>query len=203
MKLSELQGMSMMQIRQLPAAVKKDLYGKLRKQVQRRSETFRKHGMKAIAPRSLRNMKPAGKTSMSKIDSALGLATTYRTADIYTYSGYNAWESSQRSTLAEQMGVSSMSSEDYRSYKGFLDDMSRRMKDQWKYASKQAVELYAAARRLNLKPEQFKRNFDYWAAHAHKLKDATPISRGSGVKPSDYIKQLNLESVTSWKAGKK
>lgn len=202
MKLKDIQGMSTRQIVRLPESDKRDLYRQLRRTVSRRRSSFEKHGLKFRAPAGLRgDLAAPSKASVSAIDEALRAGVSYidPQSSIYTASGYMRWEKAQRRELAESMGLPEMTDTDYRQYRQFMNDMAVRMKGSWQYVSTQAKQLYAEAKRLNLNPNQFRRNFDYWAKHVKDLADARPISRGSGVKPSDYIKQLKLESVTSWK----
>ena len=115
--------------------------------------------------------------------------------------------------------------EEAREFGRFLGDMQDRYGDNWKHVSDDYLELLdtpgfgeavltdrhevvvnlslqASAEELGLKTDQFMRNYDYWAAHEKKLREAKPINTKKGRKltPSDYIKKLRLPSIKDWRA---
>ena len=198
MKLSEIKGMSLKEIKRLPESTKKSLYTNLRRSVTQRAHAFQKAGLKPRAPKSMQNLQPASQTSMSSIERILGSAESFLESKLYTKSGYLSFHKERRKALSDKLGMK-LTDEDYARYSRFMNDMAAQMGAGWHYVSSQAVELFAQAKRLNLNVNQFKRNLDYWMENVDKLQYARPISRGSGVKPSDYIKQLKMESVTSWR----
>ena len=202
MKISDLNDMSMVQIKHLPEAERRRLYTDLRRSVTQRSNAFRKAGLRPHVPGNMKDLKPARQMGIDAINRALGAAKGYLQGKLNTKSGYLAYHKERRKALSEKLGVK-LSDADYLKYNRFMDDMARQMGAGWHYVSSQAVELFAQAQRLNLNVNQFKRNLDYWMENVDKLQYAKPISRGSGVKPSDYIKQLKMETVTSWKKRQK
>ena len=188
----------MVQIKHLPESERRRLYTDLRWSVTQRSNAFRKAGLWPMRPAIMVDLKPAKETSIDKINRVLGAAKGYLQGQLYTKAGYQRYHKQRRKELSEKLGVN-LNDEDYKKYTKFMNDMARQMGAGWHYVSSQAVELFAQAKRLNLNVNQFKRNLDYWIDNADKLAYAKPIKRGSGVKPSDYIKQLKMETVTSWK----
>lgn len=110
----------------------------------------------------------------------------------------------------------------------FLGEMQSRYGDMWKHVSDDFIEIldnpeYAEqvlqdrekmadsaffeheAERLNLEAKQFQRNFEYWRAHTKELAKAKAIKRRGGkgkLYPSSYIKQLGLEPISEWEAGR-
>lgn len=198
MKISDLNNMSMVQIKHLPEAERRRLYTDLRRSVTQRSNAFRKAGLKPHIPGNMSNLKPAREMGIDAINRALGAAKGYLQGQLNTKAGYLKYHKERRKELSEKLGVK-LTDEDYLKYTKFMNDMAKQMGAGWHYVSSQAVELFAQAKRLNLNVNQFKRNMDYWMENVDQLEYAKPISRGSGVKPSDYIKQLKMETITSWR----
>lgn len=200
MKLAEIIGMSARQIRTLGESVKKGIYTNLRRSVTQRGRAFQRRGLEQRMPKAVRNLPPFKEATEKQINDALAMAETYLTGNIYTASGYSDYLVENRKMWGERMGFGRpLTSAEYDQFSRFMGDMQNRVGGNWSMVSSQAAQLYAEALRLNLKPDQFKRNFDYWSNNVEKLKNARPIDRPSGVKPSDYIKQLKLETITSWK----
>lgn len=83
-------------------------------------------------------------------------------------------------------------------YGPFLGAMEKRLGNKFTYDSDRAKALVDEADRLNLSDKQFLRNYEYWLAHVEDLERAEPIDRASGVKPSDYAKQLGLPKIKQW-----
>ena len=83
-------------------------------------------------------------------------------------------------------------------YGAFLGAMAKRLGTRFSYDSDSAMALVDEADRLNLNPNQFLRNYDYWLNHVEELESAEPIDRANGVKPSDYAKQLGLPKIKQW-----
>jgi len=151
-------------------------------------------------PQIYEKLPKTSEASNRMLDEALSLAGSYIEGRIYTARGYENYLKERQSTLQERLGLEEpLTKAQFDQYGRFMGDMQERMGSNWQYVSHQAAQMFAEALRLNLKPDQFKRNFDYWTKHLKDLENARPIDRPSGVKPSDYIKQLHLETVTSWK----
>ena len=85
--------------------------------------------------------------------------------------------------------------EEFNNIGEFLGQMQDRLKEVWKTVSDRAVKLFEEAQRLNLDPGQFLRNYDYWIEHAEELEGARPLNY-EYVKPSSYIEQLRLPSIS-------
>lgn len=200
MKLSEIIGMSARQIRTLGESVKKAIYTNLRRSVTQRGRAFQRKGLEQKMPKAVRNLPPFGKATEKQINDALSMAETYLTGNIYTASGFESYQAENMKMWGERLGYGRpLTKAEYDEFGRYMGEMQDRTGGNWQHVSSQAAQLFAEARRLNLNPAQFKRNFDYWSDHVDKLQNARPIDRPSGVKPSDYIKQLKLETITSWK----
>lgn len=199
MKLSEIIGMSARQIRTLGDAVKKALYTNLRRSVSMRGKAFQRKGLEQRMPKAVKNLPPFKDATQKQINDALSMAETYLTGKIYESSGYADYLAEQRAMWGDRLGFGrSLTPEEHDIFGNFMNDAGKRMGNNFGLVSSQAAELVKEAFRLNLKPDQFLRNLEYWTDHIKQLKEAEPISRTSAVKPSDYVKQLKLESVTSW-----
>lgn len=200
MKLSEIIGMSARQIRTLGSEIKQKLYTNLRRSVTQRGKAFERKGLKQKAPKSVMNLPSFKNASEKQINEALSMAETYLTGNIYTAAGFEEYISESKQMWGERLGYGRpLTKAEYDRFGRYMGDMQERTGANWQHVSSQAAQLFAEALRLNLNPDQFKRNFDYWSDHVDKLKNARPIDRPSGVKPSDYIRQLKLETITSWK----
>ena len=129
-------------------------------------------------------------------------------------------ESNNRHNRLETLLGHELSDTEYDSIGKFLGEMQKRHGMNWKYVSDDYLEvadfeefnpdnydesiLNYNAERLGLKREQFKRNYDYWLAHADDLMDATPIQgRKRKLTPSDYIRSEGLPTIKSWRARQK
>ena len=205
MKIDAIKGMSMKEIRNtFSEGDLKSMYTNLRRSVTQRAHAFERRGMRPNIPAGLRGLKPASEVSASAMLDALSQASnSYYKSDLYTASGFQRIEAERRSELAEKLGMSSMSEEQYGRYKMFMNDVNRMMKGAAGLVSSQAQQLFAEAERLNMNAYQFMKNFDYWSKHVKDLQNAKPIVRSSKVRPSDYIRQLKMETITSWRTKNK
>lgn len=199
MKISDLAKMSKYEIRDIPLNERRKLYTNLRRSVTQRAHTFERKGLPVQAPVEYRNMAPASELTDKQLTEALARSSSYYQAKIYTAAGYMEFHREQRQNLERKLGMK-LTQEQYVQYKEFMDDAASRMTANWHNVSVQAVELFAQAQRLNLNVNQFKRNLDYWIEHQDQLQYAKPLKRSKGVKPSDYVRQLKLEGITSWTA---
>lgn len=68
------------------------------------------------------------------------------------------------------------------------------------YASDRVAEMYDAAERKGIPPEQLMENFDFWRKHVETL-NAAPTIPGEGVSAADYQKMI--EGMTDVSARKK
>lgn len=192
--------MSRKQISALSSSIKEKLYTNLRRSVTQRGRAFERAGFRQHAPKAVTNLPPVRGASDRQINEALSQAENYLSERIYTASGFGEYMREQQESWGDRLGLGRpLTKAEHDRFGKFMGDMQQRIGDKWSMVSSQAAQLFAEALRLNLNPDQFKRNFDYWSAHVDKLQNARPIDRPSGVKPSDYIRQLKLETVTSWK----
>jgi DNA helicase IV len=104
----------------------------------------------------------------------------------------------RRQSLSETLGRE-LSASEYDNIGKFLGAMQSRVGEMWKDWSETSVQLFEEAQRLNLDPEQFLRNYQYWLDHAEDLQEARPLNYAN-LKPSSYIRQLGIESVREWRS---
>ena len=175
----------------------KSLYSQLRKETKKRAKTFKEHGAESVLPSGIR--KPRAMKGLSKRQMANDIAnmSSFLRSNISSYNKYITRFRAQKGRAEERLGIK-LNNEDAELYAQFMDEMKERSGENWKTQYLEAMELFVQSRRLNIDPMKFKRNFDYWLEHSWTLEDAEPINK-SNVKPSDYIKQLDLESIASWK----
>lgn len=199
MKLSEIQSMSRHQISRLSAAVKKDLYVKFRRLVNDRTRSFTSRGLTPRMTASIKDMPTPAKATEAQMNAYLSNAGAYIQGTYYTYKGWKQHDTEVKREIMDRLDMPNMTDDQFKRYFEFMNAMSDMMGNAWHGVSSQASQLFAEAERLNLNASQFVRNFDYWQDHVEDLRNAKPLTRKAGVKPSDYIRQLKLESITSWR----
>ncbi len=198
MKLKEIQQMSQAEIKGLPRETLSETWSYMRRILKSRFKTFRKQGLENAIPKRFRSGVPTVKQIGSEEELArqIGMAAGYTAGAASTAAGYQEAMSERYADLADRLGIS-MNAKQYAEYKAFMDEMAARMKETWKHVSAEAEEMYIQSRRLGIGIDQFKKNFDYWSEHIQDLSRATP--KKGRKTPSAYIKDLNLEKISSWK----
>lgn len=199
MKVKDIIELSMPEIMELSDAELRAAYTNLRRSAAARARGFEQAGLPVNIPARLRYSVPARYLTREQLENMVAQGKS-ATAPIYSVSGYRRYQEQQKDELKSRFGMSNLTDEQFRKYGEFMGAMQKRMKGSWDYVSAEAYKMASEALRLNLDPKQFMRNFAYWSDHLEDLERAQPLER-KNLKPSDYIKQLNLQRVGSWKRG--
>lgn len=205
MKLKDIKKVSMAELSDMAAskdparhAQLNKMWSYLRRILKSRFKTFGRHDLAGAVPRRFQKGVPTVKQlgSVEEVKKQIGMALGYLEGKTSTAGGYETAEIPRKKRLEELLGFE-MSAQEFTRYKSFLDDMAVLQKETWKKVSDEAVEMILQSRRLGLSIDQFRKNFDYWAAHVHKLSKAKPTKSGKNM-PSTYIKNLHLPSIKKW-----
>ena len=202
MKIKEIQSKSLAEIRGMSEAELSSTWSYMRRILKSRFRTFAKQGLENAIPRRFRSGVPTVRQlgSAEELAKQIGMAAGYTAGTASTAKGYAEAMEERFQDLSDRLGVP-MNAKQFAQYKSFMDEMSARMKETWKHVSAEAEEMYIQSRRLGIGIDQFKKNFDYWAEHIQELSKAKP--KKGRKTPSAYIKDLNLEKISSWKRRKK
>ena len=199
MKVKDIIELSMPEIMELSDAELRAAYTNLRRSAAARARGFEQAGLPVNIPARLQYSIPARYLSRAQLENMVAQGKS-AVAPIYSVSGYRRYQEQQKDELKSRFGMTNLTDEQFRKYGEFMGAMQKRMKGSWDYVSAEAYKMASEALRLNLDPKQFMRNFAYWSDHLEDLERAQPLER-KNLKPSDYIKQLNLQRVGSWKRG--
>lgn len=180
-------------------------YNYLRKVIRSRQKSFEKRGKSDLFSKSFAQGFRSLKTikSRSQLLAEMARMENYLLSSRSTVEGavaYQEQENKRRQSLSETLNRD-LSEEEFNNIGEFLGQMQDRLKEVWKTVSDRAVKLFEEAQRLNLDPGQFLRNYDYWIEHAEALEGARPLNY-EYVKPSSYIEQLRLPSISEWREGR-
>lgn len=180
-------------------------YSTLRAVYNKRASVFRKHDAETALPVNYRSGLPpvAGMSDADKLLAVKDISRWMRNNPRSTYTGWKRSELDQMESLNDLLrgDYEFTNLEDFRKYGEFMGEMQARYGDMWKYASSQVRELYFQAERLEVKPEMFQKNYEYWMEHLEELQRAKPIQWKPGareLKPSDYARQLKLPKIKSY-----
>ena len=193
----------MAEIASASSAEQREMWGYMRRVLKSRFKTFEKHGLGEAIPRRFRD----GVATVRQLEKEGALAREISRALGYlegktsTAKGYVS-EPSETQTRFEKMLGHPLSPKEYAELKAFLDDMAMRMKENWKYVSDEAFEMFEQSKRLGVGLEQFKKNYDYWTENIMKLREAEKITtkKRKPAKLSTYIRKMpGLPSISSWK----
>ena len=199
MKFKDIIHMSLVQIREMGRSAKESAYSLLKGMSTRRANTFAKHG--AQIPGQLTRLNaPAGALSDKDLDKAIAMQSSILQTRGTRYAEAVKMQNERREMLKERFGLEDLTDEQFDQYGRFMDEMQQREGAKgWSYASALAKKMAVEALRLNMDPAKFMRNFDYWSDHLEDLERARPLVRSRPVRASDYIKQLKLPTIRSWK----
>lgn len=201
-KIKDIINMNRYDLAQKSARQLRPLYNKLQRELNKRIASFEKHGKGEAIPKRLKGIEtPYGKQELLKTISGI---SNWMLGKQSTYKGYVGIEKQRKKELEERLSYGKgegfkgykvkLTDAEFEDYKRFMGEMQTRASQMWARASDDAQDLYAQAKRLNLNPKQFLRNYDYWIEHVDDLKEATPINKNN-LHPSDYAKQLNLPKI--------
>ena len=187
MKLKSLIELNAREFSALTGSELRKSYQQMKTAMTHRAQTFAKHGLEG------RRMPSSRGLSESELRSEMRKAAAYMRGKRSSYSGYQQIESERLQRMQEAMPDMGFETEaDLRKFGKFMNDMSDRF-GSIKYDSNDARKLYKQAQRLNVDPDKFMRNYEYWMDHIEDLEKATPIKQREGsraLKPSDYARQI-------------
>ena len=166
-----------------------------------REKTFVKNNAEKAIPKSLQEMKKGNLTKRDLINQ-IGEMSNFMSGETGTYARYHKKQLEKMEKLGERLGIEFESEEEYDEYGRFMGAMQERLGEVWKdKASGEGEKLFVEAKRLNLNPMQFVRNYEYWMEHLDDLEEARPL-HAKNLKPSSYIRQLGLERIKDFKSRK-
>ncbi len=187
MKISQLIERSARDWNQLSSKELRQSYQQVKHVLAERAKTFAKHGAEGRTLPSSRGLSDAD------IRTALKEASAYMRGKVSTYKGYAAYQNQRLKAMQDAMPEMGFKTrEDVAKFGKFMDEMDDRYGN-IKYDSHDAKKLYQQAQRLNVDPNKFMKNFDYWMDHVEDLEDLKPIKQRAGsraLKPSDYARKI-------------
>ena len=181
----------------------KQIFRALKNSLDSRIRTFAKHGaLDAVPDRILNIGGVKGKTETEIIQNIRDLNNFMRDPEKGTYADWSEEMERRKEHMEDVIGNDFEFDDDdeYEDYLQFMGEMQDRYGggEMWKEVSKDAAKLYGEAKRLNMDPSQFFRNYDYWTRHIKDLSSADPIQSRTGRKiyPSDYARKLGLPKIS-------
>lgn len=194
MKLRDIINMPLFRLKELSKKELSKAYDKVVKQVKKSVRGFEKQGLERVLPKKVTTEMP--KTPTAKNISELSNFLLGYKANVTKFMKAERKQmrlvESRLSTDEHEFRFHNY--EEYEEYKRFLGAMQERLGENWKKVSSSGADLYAHALRLNLNPNQFLANIDYWIAHSKDLNKAEPLSRQE-LFPSDYARKLKLPKI--------
>ena len=202
MAVKDLLQMSASQISALEGAELRRAYKSTSASLRMRRQAFVKHGKLSGMPEVYRGgiRKAASFESEAEMREYMMDALRYINKGKSTIAGYNKSLQDRMEHVENITGHKFGSQSEYSRWGEFMGEMQERLKASWKAISDVAWELYDEAKRLNLDPDQLMKNFEYWADHLEDLKEAEPLKRSRALRPSDYLKSLKLEKISTYYA---
>ena len=201
LKAKEILRMDAYSIRkEAEAGSARQIFRALKNSLDSRIRTFAKHGALDNVPDRILNVGGVkGKSESEIIQNIREMADFMRNEERGTYKQWRETQDDRMEHMEDLIGDDYQfeSDEDYDDMRRFLGEMQERFGggEMWKAVSGDAAQLWGEAKRLNLDPRQFLRNYEYWANHVDDLKKAAPIKSGKKLYPSDYARKLGLDKV--------
>ena len=179
----------------------KQIFRALKNSLDSRIRTFAKHGsLDAVPDRILNVGGVKGKSDAEILQGIRDMSNFMRNEERGTYKQWRETQDERMDRMEDVIGddYEFESDEDYEDMRRFLGEMQDRFGggEMWKEVSGDAAQLWGEAKRLNLDPRQFLRNYEYWSDHVDDLKNAAPIQSDRKLYPSDYARKLGLAKVT-------
>lgn len=195
MKVSEILGTSYKELSKLSRGELVKAFGSLSHALKERGKTFAKHGEQA--PKYQKGLGSSRGLSASEIARKVSSAAAYMRGKLSGYRGYMEAAEEKREKMQQAMPDLDLSSIDkLREYGRFMNEMSERYPEHFKASSNAIRDMYKEAQRLNVNPEQFVKNFNFWAEHIDDLERARPLNyKSRSARPSDYARQLKLGKI--------
>lgn len=202
MAVKDLLEMSASQLSALEGAELRRAFKSVSASLRMRRQAFVKHGSLSGMPEKYRGgIRKAGSfDTEAEMRAYMRQGLAYMRGKVSTYKGYEESRQKRKEHLEKITGHTFSSMAEYNRWGNFMGEMQERLKASWKAVSNLAWELYDEADRLNLEPEQLMKNFEYWADHLEDLKEAEPLKRNRNLRPSDYLKALKLENISTYYA---
>ena len=198
MKVSEILGTSYKELSKLSRGELVKAFGSLSHALKERGKTFAKHGEQA--PKYQKGLGSSRGLSASEIAEKVSSAAAYMRGKLSGYRGYMEAAEDKRQKIQEAMPDLDLSTIDkLRAYGMFMDEMKMRYPEHMAASSDSIRDMYREAQRLNINPEQFVKNFNYWSEHIADLERARPLNYSRELKPSDYARQLKIETVRDYR----
>lgn len=200
MAIKDLLQMSASQLSALEGAELRRAYKSVSASLRMRRQTFQRHGAVSAMPEKYRGgIRKAGSfDTEAEMRQYMKTGIAYMKGSVSTFSGYQESVEKRKEHIEKVRGKSFSSMAEYNRWGNFMGEMQERLQASWKSISHLAWELFDEAERLNLKPEQLMKNFEYWADHLEDLQEAEPLQRGRDLRPSDYLKSLKLEKISDY-----
>lgn len=198
-KLNALLNMTVRELKQVSSSELRETYQNVRKIVNSRINTFKKHGIDDVVPEDLQGGLGSAKgRSDAELLQSIRESAAWMRGRRSSYRGYQEAREHFREQMQESMPDLDLSSDEkVDAYGRFMGEMQERYGDMWHGVSNQARDLYREAVRLNVNPKSLMRNFDYWADHLADLEHADPIRtrQDRQLRPSEYARKLGLEKI--------
>lgn len=190
--------MSRYALSQLDDSALKQSYNVLKRTVKARLKTFEKHNALNAISSKYRQMPSVRDLTKTELLNLISDTTNFLGGEKGTYKRYQEQRKRLMEDAQQRLGDSFQFKNDaeYEEYLRFMGAMQERVGVAvWSNkASGDGEELYAQAKRLNINPMQFVKNYDYWMEHVDKLEKAVPV-KSRNAKPSTYAKQLHLPKI--------
>lgn len=193
MKLRDIINMPLVRLKELTRGELSKAYRQVVKSVESKVKGFESKGLADVLPKVAKDI-PNAPTPRNISELSNFLLSNKSNVNKYIQHEKAMMKTIEERLSSEDYDFEFESLEEYQDYKRFLGAMAERVGENWKYVSGEGMELYAEAKRLNLNPNQFLRNANYWIEHVEELTEAKPLSRKT-IRPSDYARQLKLPKI--------
>lgn len=189
LKLGQLMEMTAREMAGLSSSELRQTYQSMRKIVNSRINTFRKHDIGEAVPEKLR---PGLGSAKGRSDTAL-LAEmkqylAWMRGKRSTYRGYQESREDFRQKMQEAMPDLDLSTaEQMDAYGRFMGEMQERYGEMWHNISTIVRDLYRDLTKLNEDPRQFMKNYDYWSQHVEEINEAKRAAHAPGRRRSSQL----------------
>lgn len=197
MAIKDLLELSARQVNALEGAELRRAFKSVSMSLRNRRAAFEKAGrLSAMPARYRQGIRKAGSfETPAEMREYIANSLGWMRGKISTYKGYEEVVSDKRAAIEKAIGHKFKDQAQFERYGQFMEEMTLRLGEAWKAISSQVKEFFFEAERLNLNPELLMKNYEYWDEHFSDLKKAKPLKRGRDLRPSDYLKKLDLEKI--------
>ena len=198
MNIKKLISMSIASIKSLSPKELKRAYIDIRKAVNKRVGTFKRHKAGKHLPDHVKKIPGANRLSEDEMAMSISNLSNFLNSDKFgSYNKFKKFQNQRKKILKEATGLN-LDDQTYDQYTDYMNAMYERSKIHGKFHYAEAMELFAQSIRLGVNPMSFVRNYEYWldADKIEKLADADPIATSKdNLYPSDYARKLNLPKI--------